>query len=640
MLLTAFSPLMVAFATPLGYLASDGRVDKAANSTGYPAKLESYSNPVANEVSKPATTGARKWPINGFSGLWDRSNHGYGDGAAVVGDFVAPAWKDLNPDVDKYDFSKFDSLVHHSLSKGRGLSWMIYTGSGYVPEWIYSHGVSKVKVDGKKVPGDNGHWPCYTDAAYEKYFFGFHAALKDHIAHTFKANLTAFTGIDMTFGSTGDVTPWHGTPNRCKIDTDSWWTDSTVRMAKIYNDWLGDPSMDFYLITRGTEKFSAALRKQIIDAVPRNHWVETDHLYCKTYMLNGEKKALTMEDTTFALTHTEKDGQYVLSQCFQDQALPHTRRRLGLTESNIPLSFEGVDLAVSVWQTIVWMLTWGQDRVASMYIDGVETHGVKGSAREDKLWMFFNRYCGGRATNAKQFAGAWASLRHGLDASDTESFPDIANDQDGDGKGGNACLKVVAKYAHMGAKQDDKSIDPGSVMDGRTRHGMNDCGWDISPDNYHMYLKQIDAEKTSVGMWRVGDFESGKPGQYFGRFARSFQHSKGMNDMYFAVTGGVFDREDLVGSTDPAALNMRVVYYDKGNGSFSVKYGSSCQEEQKFTKKNSGDWKEATMTLSPSGLAKACKSNSDFALHNTDAEDDVFAFVEVSAEPLTPLITI
>merc|ERR1712110_66980 len=112
------------------------------------------------------------------------------------------------------------------------------------------------------------------------------------------------------------------------------------------------------------------------------------------------------------------------------------------------------------------------------------------NARADKLWQFFNRYCGGRSTNAKNYAGAWASLRDGLDASDKVRFPGATEEEDG------GCTKIIAAHAHMGARQDDKSIGPQSIMDGRLRHGMNDCGWDISPDNYHMYLQQIDAEST------------------------------------------------------------------------------------------------------------------------------------------------
>jgi len=288
-----------------------------------------------------------------------------------------------------------------------------------------------------------------------------------------------------------------------------------------------------------------------------------------------------------------------LSSCDQDKALPD----------------EGADIVVTNWQAILSMLTWGQDRITTMHLK---------TARERSIFGFFNRYAGGRATNGKSIAGAWASLRDGLDAADKERFPEH--------EFGGDCRKVVAKYKSQGARQDDTKIGPKSTMGGRLRKGMNDCGWDISPDNYNMFLQQIDAASTSVGMWRVGDFNSGKPGQFFGRFARSFHHSSGKDDMYFAIVGDVF------ADSTAKMLNMRIVYYDKGNGGFSLQYGKGCTEEQKFTKKNGGEWKEATLQIPPGALAKACKRNADFVLHNTDAEDDAFAFVEVSAEALTPLI--
>jgi hypothetical protein len=319
-------------------------------------------------------------------------------------------------------------------------------------------------------------------------------------------------------------------------------------------------------------------------------------------MQNGERTTFTTKDLTNRLTHTQKDGNYVLSNCRQDVGLPEGK----------------TDIVVTNWQTILSMLTWGQDRLTTEYVT---------SARQRSVLGFFNRYAGGRPTNGKSIAGAWASLRDGLDAADKERFPDHEF-----GGGGGGCTGIIAKYKSMGARQDDTSIGPDSRMNGRGRHGMNDCGWDISPDNYNMFLKQIDPANTSVGMWRVGDFNSGKPGQFFGRFARSFQHATGKNDMSFAVVGDVF-----VGTAK--VLNMRIVYYDKGNGGFSLKYGKSCEEEKKFTKKNTGALKEAVLQLSPESLAKACKS-ADFVLHNTDAEDDAFAFVEVSAQALTPLINI
>jgi len=114
--------------------------------------------------------------------------------------------------------------------------------------------------------------------------------------------------------------------------------------------------------------------------------------------------------------------------------------------------------------------------------------------------------------------------------------------------------KIVAAYKHLGAGLDDPQKATLGTQAGRGRSGLNDCGWEIYPDNYHMFLEQLDASSTSVGMWRVGDFESGKPGQFFGRFARRFDHASGKDDMYFVVRGNVFASSKTV--------NMRVVYFD------------------------------------------------------------------------------
>lgn len=517
-------------------------------------------------------------------------------------------WKELQPSFGGYDFAAFDKMARSALSRGKAMNLCVVTGSGRAPKWLYEHGVTKVHVNGKKVPGSDGTWPCYSDNAYKKFFHDMHAALKGHVEKTYKDDLHKFAGIDLEFGSTGDVTPWHGTPDKCKFSRDEWlqyWADETVQMAKTYTDWLSDPKRSFYLVTRGTEKMPEHMRSPMLQAIPRSHWVERDHLYCKTYGENFEKTSVTMKDTTYALTHTEKDGYYVLSDCAQDVGLPNDCKK---------------DIVVTIWQTMMYMLMWGQDRVQTMYLEG-----VKGNARGDQLWKFFNRYAGHRATNGKSYEGAWASLKVGLDAADKERFPEA--------EFGNGCDGIIAKHKAMGARQEDKSIDPGSIMNGRTRHGMNDCGWDILPGNYYMFLEQIDADTTSLGMWRVGDFTSGKPGQFFGRFARTFSSSKGMNDMFFAVTGDVF------AETKAETLNMRIVYYDQGSGGFSVQYGSGCKDEQKFTKHNSGLWKEARLQIPTTGLAKACQRSADFILHNTDNEDDAFAFVEVSARDLIPLIT-
>merc|ERR1711907_840097 len=148
------------------------------------------------------------------------------------------------------------------------------------------------------------------------------------IDKTYKADeIKLFTGIETVFGSTGDVTPWHGHPvdHKYTISKDTWfqyWADETVVMATLYADWLSDPNRDFYLITRGLEKMSDTLRTNIDKAIPNSRYAISDHLVCKTYMENGEKTSFTAKDTTNRLTHTQRGGNYVLSNCAQDVALP------------------------------------------------------------------------------------------------------------------------------------------------------------------------------------------------------------------------------------------------------------------------------------------------------------------------------
>jgi hypothetical protein len=117
--------------------------------------------------------------------------------------------------------------------------------------------------------------------------------------------------------------------------------------------------------------------------------------------------------------------------------------------------------------------------------------------------------------------------------------------------------------------------------------------------------------------------------KFFGRFARSFEHATARDDMLFAVKGGVF-----AGTSAP--VHLRVVYYDDGAGSWSVKHGPGCAAETKITKKNTKLWAEAKVDIT-GPFSQSCARGADFVLHNSDTEDDAFAFVELSKHPLVDL---
>ncbi|KAB1154021.1 hypothetical protein [Flavobacterium luteum] len=57
---------------------------------------------------------------------------------------------------------------------------------------------------------------------------------------------------------------------------------------------------------------------------------------------------------------------------------------------------------------------------------------------------------------------------------------------------------------------------------------MNNVGFGLIARNYSSFITQIDANKTSVGLWRVGPTN-----QPYGRYARSFENESNKNRMYF-----------------------------------------------------------------------------------------------------------
>jgi hypothetical protein len=60
-------------------------------------------------------------------------------------------------------------------------------------------------------------------------------------------------------------------------------------------------------------------------------------------------------------------------------------------------------------------------------------------------------------------------------------------------------------------------------------------GWDIWADNYTRFLTQIDADDTSISLWRIGG-----PiipiSWIYSRFGRGFEHASGKDAMYYSTT--------------------------------------------------------------------------------------------------------
>ena len=150
---------------------------------------------------------------------------------------------------------------------------------------------------------------------------------------------------------------------------------------------------------------------------------------------------------------------------------------------------------------------------------------------------------------------------------------------------------------------------------------MNDVGFELIARNYSRFITQINANETSVGLWRVGP-----ENQPYGRYARAFENSSGRKRMYFDLD------DNFLSMKDKEPITLKIIYLDNGIGKFSVRYDSSSNTDKTavtITKANSGNWVSKSITIADGVFANKGPKNSDFSLVNEDNEDDVFHMIEI-----------
>jgi hypothetical protein len=278
---------------------------------------------------------------------------------------------------------------------------------------------------------------------------------------------------------------------------------------------------------------------------------------------------------------------------------------------NIPLNFywgalTGLQNGPSVWD------------VTKSAVEASKEQGF------DYSFYIFNRYAG--QIQPETATDAFCALQKGLDAADTKAYPE--------NKFGKATpdntqrmLKICAAYSKYGAAIDDQgALSLGQVRQRDTQKGLNDVGWDIWPDNYGRFLSQINADATSIPLWRVGGPIT-QTSSIYARFARAFEHTSGKDGMYFKLHDG-FSR-----GTKSQTMTMTVVWYDENKGSkWKLDYDAGEHiMKTALTVTGNGDkqWHHQTVTVEDAVLRQGGANGSDFALINTDDKDDIFSLIEV-----------
>jgi len=549
-------------------------------------------------------------PASSF-GVWDR---GYSfdpkEYPFLKGLSFNAAWGEVEKQPGVFDWSGLDQAVEKAFQKKMYLYLSLGAGPE-APEWIYQHGVPKVFTDDARHLNKWEYYPYYLAPEYKTNFQRLVTEFGKHIRSYPKEKQERIAFIQVKTGCTGDEAAYKGEPK-----------DSQYALAKTSAEWRAFRLETFALFAKIFQEDSGQKIDLLFNSVGGDafgqkgfteewNWV-TNHLkggfgikngaLCRGHHLSGER-TLYNQWTPFLI---DPKGLKLFRRSEMDQTWTRPWYQL-----NLPLNFYwGAVNALHGGQSV-----WDISRRA---IEEARNEGF------DYSFYFFNRYAG--QIHPETAAHAFCALHKGLDAADTKAYPE---EKFGKATRNNVdrMLKICEAFSKHGASADDKeALTIGQVEQRREQQGFNDVGWDIWPDNYSRFLYQIDADATSIPLWRVGGPIT-PTSSIYSRFARGFEHASGKDAMYFKL------HDRFSKDNQPKVMTIHVVWYDGQAGSaWKLVYDAGAPTMKtalSVTGKGDKQWHDETVTLKDAVLYHGGTKGSDIALVNTDDKDDIFSIIEV-----------
>jgi hypothetical protein len=472
-----------------------------------------------------------------------------------------------------------------------------------VPRWLYENGVPELEMTKTINPQRKVRdwtFPYYFD---EDYVFYFQRMLKEFASYlkTLPDDLrNRVLFIQSAEGSTGDGYCYKGKPLNPKYNISrEEWGGFRIRTWEVLR-----------------EELMGEYRRMIIPLLV-NYDANREEEY--KWLMNKLNSAVGLKNGMFSHGYHISGGQERLKnwRSFQEKLNQQDRRLFSRGEMDAEWNICGWSKqhpAEAFYWSSIYAIHCGID------MWNIPHEAVKGD-RFEEAFIFFNKYAGKSDPSTSDVA--FCALRKGIDASDTEAFPES---EFGDARKSNVqrYIKIANHYKSRGAMQGDPEKATGGGMKNRQRDEYNDVGWKILPGNYDKYLKQIQPDETSAPWWHVGSKNS-----IYGRFARGFNHQKQQDTLFFKL------HDDFFNSTDAKSLKVKVIWFDHGNGSWKLEYDA----EKKGTKaageikvRGSGKWREAYFTLKHPAMKQNGPRGSDLMLVNTGNSDIIFHLIEVSTK--------
>jgi hypothetical protein len=550
-------------------------------------------------------------PINAY-GVWDR-----GDGIVeyedpkfdyIMGIEGGDEWDNIQRiSPNDFDFSSIQKTLDNASKYNKLVKLSIGVGP-VSPGWLYKNGVPLVKVKDNK-PGKHDkfpNYPYYLNENYKKYYFELIKQFSLFLRNQPKEKFKCIAFVQVKTGATGDEEPFKGKPVDQQYSiSQKEWLDFRLEAFNEFKRYFNDVADHKIALTfnrvdpeKNPKEFDWIMTK--IDpaigfgikggAYNRGHHLTNEKSYKeKWYKYLVNPKGIKLFSAS-EMDQSWQKGYFILNPEIGFYWAVLSGLNVGLSTTN--LSKSAVKYAVE------------HDEIRQIY-------------------KMYNKYAQQVYPQTAQFA--YSVFHEGLNAANTTKFPE--------GTFGKAIEKNMERYSKIckayeskGARIDDvESVASGQVAQRDIQTGYNDVGWDIQEDNYERFLTQINADETSIGLFRVRGIIDEKSSKY-DRFARSFENATGKNTMYFK-----FDEEMFVNG-QPKNLKFTITWLDKNAGStWALKYNDGKKLRTAIEVKGKGDnkWKSVIVDVTDMPLNHNGAFQTDFILLNTDKVDDIFNGIEV-----------
>jgi len=543
-------------------------------------------------------------------------------------------WRDLQPKKDSYNWKVFDDQIMTAINNNLYVGFMVWVGQ-FTPEWVYDvDGVQKVTFNDPL--HNTAYYPYYLNPAYKADYMAMLKAVGEHIKSlppTVRKKVLFWMSAE---GSTGDVTPYKTEPLDAQytITDDQWMEFKTQAWTYLYN--FGNsltPKLNILINQANNGKYFNYLLQNFHDV-----WFKTGSL-AHAYQFDGEK-----------------DYYNRLQRVVRPDNNGMANRLRGESEELQNLGWFQQAPQQNNFALVASCLHFGMD---IMNVREEITGQIGGNVFP---FAFFNKYAGQR--DPATAAGAFCVLRDVLDVADTKRFPEDKYGPLSDNpiEGGQKNKKAISannaedqalirrtknmssvrkqnilkEFLPYGAKngptpeeekiiyKDDDKLEP-KLRKANLRSDLldkynNDLGIDLIPGNYFKFLEQYSPNTTSRGHWRVGPVD-----QPFGRYARGFDHTTGMNEMFFTLDKNFYSNSGL------HKLKIAVTYFDKGTGEWSLNYYDGKAKTAAYTVHctNTGRWITKQVELA-ADVSHRLEHNTDFTLKYQGGDNTIFGMIEVT----------